>query len=109
VNEWLRLIAEQEASEQTQEEWCLANGVNLYTYRDRASRLRKMDNEGIIGKPMFSRNKNELLCSTVTKHTGWVEVKPNEGLQTEADARRHSNLVIEVGALRIQKMLHFRL
>ena len=46
VDEWRSLMAEQLASGQTQEEWCIANGVNLYTYRDRASRLRKMDSEG---------------------------------------------------------------
>ena len=43
--EWRKLIAECESSGQTQEDWCLKNGVNLYTYRDRASRMRRIDKE----------------------------------------------------------------
>ena len=44
--EWRALLADQRVSGQTQEEWCAANGVNLYTLRDRASRLRKLDRQG---------------------------------------------------------------
>jgi len=42
-DEWRVLLAEQRASGQSQEEWCAANGVNLYTLRDRASRLKKLE------------------------------------------------------------------
>ena len=43
AEEWRAIIAEQEASGQRQAEWCKERGINFYTYRDRASRLRKMD------------------------------------------------------------------
>jgi len=44
-DEWRALLAKQRASGQTQEEWCAANGINLYTLRDRASRLKRLDME----------------------------------------------------------------
>lgn len=46
--EWRALIAEQEASGQTLEEWCLAKDINFYTMRDRASRIRRLDQKGIV-------------------------------------------------------------
>ena len=46
TNDDLRvLMAEQKASGQTQEAWCAANGVNIFTFQDRASRLRRLDRE----------------------------------------------------------------
>ena len=42
-SEWQALIDECEASGQTQETWCMRNGINLYTYRDRARRLRRLE------------------------------------------------------------------
>ena len=44
-DEWRALLADQRASGQSQEDWCAANGVNLFTLRDRASRLKRMDRE----------------------------------------------------------------
>jgi hypothetical protein len=63
--EWRALLAEQRASGQTQEEWCAAKGVNLYTFRDRSSRIKKMD-----GGPEFQTVQPK----TVT--AGWMEVTP---------------------------------
>jgi hypothetical protein len=63
--EWRALLAEQRTSGQTQEEWCSANGVNLYTMRDRASRLKRMD---IEATPQPKRPKRI--------STGWMEIKP---------------------------------
>ena len=61
--EWRKLVAECDSSCKTQEEWCIANGINYYTFKDRARRLREMDERGETG-PMFrSKERN---C--------WVEV-----------------------------------
>jgi len=66
-DEWRALLAEQRASGQTQPDWCKANGVNLYTLRGRASRLKKMDKASAPapehGQP-----------GTVS--AGWMEVTP---------------------------------
>ena len=50
--EWRALAAESEASGMTQQEWCLANQINFYTYVDRARRLRRFDEEGDSGRPI---------------------------------------------------------
>ena len=47
--EWRELLAEQRSSGQTQEQWCATNGINLYTLRDRGSRLRRLDREANLG------------------------------------------------------------
>jgi cell division septation protein DedD len=65
-DEWRVLLAEQKASGQTQEEWCKANGVNLYTLRDRASRLKKQDREAA---GHASQHDSKISA-------GWVEIKP---------------------------------
>ena len=44
-DEWRVLLAKQKASGQTQKEWCLANDINLHTMKDRAYRLRRLDNK----------------------------------------------------------------
>jgi len=64
-DEWRALLVDQRASGQSQEEWCAANGVNLYTLRDRSSRLKKMDGEPA---PQTAQSK--------TATTNWVEVTP---------------------------------
>ena len=62
--EWRAVVAECEASGMTQQEWCLANQVNYYTYCDRARRLRRIDEEGSKA-PMFEAKPK----------LDWVEVK----------------------------------
>ena len=62
--EWRVLVEECETSGKTQEEWCLANGINYYTYKDRARRLREMDEREENGPIFRSKAKR-----------GWVEVK----------------------------------
>ena len=89
--EWRALITEQKASGQPQGEWCETHGVNLYTFRDRVSRLNKDDS-----------------CS------GWVEVKSETSRDTDitteraktfqssqSSERKSSKIVIEIGTLRI--------
>jgi hypothetical protein len=44
-DEWRVLLAKQRASGLTQREWCLANGINLYTLRDRAWKINQQDRE----------------------------------------------------------------
>lgn len=108
VDEWRVLIAEQLASGQTQEEWCIVNGVNLYTYRDRASRLRKMDNKGITGEAMFRqanlRKKNKRLCEATSKETGWIEVRQSTAPVsnvTETPVINTGRLIIEAGLIKM--------
>lgn len=73
--EWRKLVAEYEASGMTQEQWCLANGINFYTFKDRAMRLRKMDEKGVVGPIFRSKAKN-----------GWVEVtEPASDRAAESD------------------------
>jgi len=73
--EWRKLVAEYEASGMTQEQWCLANGINFYTFKDRAMRLRKMDEEGVVGPIFRPKAKN-----------GWVEVtEPASSRTAESD------------------------
>ena len=64
MTEWRELIAQYEASGLSQEEWCLAHGVNLYTMRDRARRLRQMDNQVDDGQ-----------VSGTKAQKNWVEVR----------------------------------
>ena len=66
-DEWRELLADQRASGQSQEEWCAANGVNLYTLRDRSSRLKKMDWEP---EPQTTQPE--------TATTSWMEVTPEK-------------------------------
>jgi len=68
--EWRVLLAEQRASGQSQEEWCAANGINLYTLRDRSSRLKKMDKDP---EPKPAPKK--------TATAGWMEVTPERVTQ----------------------------
>jgi hypothetical protein len=63
--EWRALLVEQRASGQSQAEWCTANGINLYTLRDRASRLKKLDREL---EPAYEQPE--------TGSAGWMDVTP---------------------------------
>lgn len=87
--EWRELIAQWEASGQTQEEWCLLHSVNLYTMRDRARRLRKMDSEGSAG-PMIRP----------TERSGWVEVQESSD-ETKSNELCRSEIRIAAGAFSI--------
>jgi hypothetical protein len=73
--EWRALLAEQRASGQSQEKWCAANGINLYTLRDRSWRLKRLDNEA---------------TSPAAQHgattAGWIEVKPQNLVEDEQPA-----------------------
>jgi len=73
ITEWRDIIAQWEASGQTQEEFCLARGINLYTMRDRARRLRRIDEEGVSNGPLFAAKPKR----------DWVEVKEQDGEQAD--------------------------
>jgi len=76
-DEWRALLAEQRTSGQTQEEWCAANGVNLYTLRDRASRLRKLDGqEQSAHAPAAEAGRRQKRAKAVS--AVWMEVTPKE-------------------------------
>ena len=71
-DDWRALLADQRASGQSQEAWCAANGINLYTLRDRSSRLKKME-----------RAPEPQTIQPETVSVGWVDVTP-EKLPSEA-------------------------
>ena len=72
-DEWRALLADQRASGQTQGAWCTANGVNLYTFRDRSSQLKRMDRE---------QKSQTAPPKAVT--ADWVEVTPERVLEKVA-------------------------
>jgi hypothetical protein len=81
--EWRILLAEQQASGQTQVEWCAARGINYHTLIDRARRLRRQDQAPPETTPVPK----------------WVEVKPSS--QSEERPEIASQLIIKIGAVRI--------
>jgi hypothetical protein len=91
-SEWQALIAEQRASGETQVAWCLAHGVNLYTLRDRASRLKKQDKDS-------ARTRSTPAPTIGGAKVSWAEVKTesHEDLAVEASEA----LVIELQDIRI--------
>jgi len=70
TEEWRSLLAEQQSSGQTQEEWCVAKGVNLYTMRDRARRIRRQDEKAASHAGLQS--------------VDWLEVNPKTLMAAEA-------------------------
>ena len=77
--EWRALLMEQRASGQTQEEWCAANGVNLYTLRDRASRLRKRDGQGeSVTAPVATIETAQRPKQPEAVSAVWMEVTPEK-------------------------------
>jgi hypothetical protein len=82
--EWRALIVGYEASGQTQEEWCTLHGINLYTFRDRARRLRKADREAVM-------------CAGA----GWVEVKQEQRDMKTDKTRNSDKIAIKAGAVKI--------
>jgi len=95
--EWRALIGAQEASGQTQEQWCLANGVNLHTLRDRASKLRRLDKQTAAAGTAKDRETSET--------QSWVEIErpvDERRIQTEPEAAEISGkLTIETGTIRL--------
>jgi len=102
--EWRALVASCESSGMKQQEWCLANQINYYTYCDRARRLRRIDEEGDSGRPMFAAKQKR----------DWVEVKERAGNQADLDAcivtepadpcpekPEHSEIRINVGSFTV--------
>jgi len=88
--DWRKLKAECESSGQTQEEWCLSNGINLYTYRDRANRMRRIDEEA--AKKGTSQ--------------GWVEVRQSADVApisngTDISIINAGSLIIEAGPFKM--------
>jgi len=64
-DEWAALLAEQQASGQTQAAWCAAHGINYHTMIDRARRLRKQE-------------KGPAPASVTAGKTEWVEIRAAE-------------------------------
>ena len=83
--EWAALLAEQQASGQTQVAWCAAHGINYHTMIDRARRLRK---QGTPPAP----------ASITAGKTEWVEIRPTENFEPAAPV---TEVHIEFGAYRL--------
>jgi len=99
-DEWRALLADQRASGQTQEEWCAANSVNLYTLRDRSSRLRKLDGQGksaiapVVAKKTARRAPRPEVASAV-----WMEVTPERAPgETTRISIEHGGFTVTVTA-----------
>lgn len=107
--EWQKLIDECEGSGQTQEAWCMTKGINLYTYRDRARRLRKLEVRQPEGRTSRQRNGQAICGNTDETHgaQNWVEITPRLSDETSfASEAGHTpapsgTLSIEIGKLRI--------
>ena len=99
-DEWRALLAEQRASGQQQKDWCAANGINLYTLRDRASRLRKVDKETTEHTKQHnsvSVDWMEIKTESLVEadHLPTLETKPDGHLLT---ASKEVSYAIEPGA-----------
>ena len=70
--EWRILLAEQKASGQTQTEWCTKNGINLFTFRDRASKIKRQD-----------RGADKRTNQGDAVSVNWVSIKPETLVEPE--------------------------
>jgi len=66
TEEWHKIVSEQRESGLSQRAWCTENGINRYTFRDRASKLRKL---GII---------TGATTQTSAETASWVELRVEE-------------------------------
>jgi|GEM_PF-4960439 len=103
--EWRAVVAACESSGMKQQAWCLANQINYYTYCDRARRLRRIDEEGDSGRPMFAAKPK----------LSWVEVKEEqsgeqsdlsvpivpEPVEPQPEQTKHSEIHIKVGSFTV--------
>ena len=98
--EWRALTAACESSGMNQQEWCLTNQINYYTYCDRARRLRWLDEEGDSERPMFAAKPKR----------DWVEVKEQAGLgafidpepmEQQPEKPRHGEIRVNVGSFTV--------
>ena len=60
--EWRELLGDMDASGLTQQQWCVANGINYNTMREMKSRLAKNENAN-AGRPIAESN------------TGWLRLE----------------------------------
>ena len=94
--EWRELITGQRAGGLTQAEWCAANGVNLYTFRDRSSRLNKLEKEK--GQKSKQPKKDTTDQNNPKKKTaGWLEIKSGDLIAKTAEIRiEHGSFAVTV-------------
>jgi len=96
--EWRVLLAEQRASGQTQAAWCTANGVNLYTLRDRASRLRRLDNKLVLNPEQTEIGQSET-SQPKPVSTIWAEITPERCLEeTSGISIGHGGFTVTIKA-----------
>jgi hypothetical protein len=102
IEDWQRIIEAQQSSGQTQRDWCRANGINLYTFQDRSSRLRRSCNstKEIDAVQQIDGEKTYEASQTSEQKTAWVQI---EQMPTNSPvaAARNAKLVIEYGELRL--------
>jgi hypothetical protein len=66
--QWRKLIADCEAGSLTQEQWCAEHNISLYTLRDRAMRLRRLDERA--GQMIAEKQGFVEVVTTVEKPIG---------------------------------------
>jgi len=93
-DEWRELVAVQRESGLSQRAWCVSNGINMYTFRDRVSKLRKLDNP----PPERQSEEKSGVCA-------WLEVKVDAATDkcNAADGR----IMIERGGFMVTAMAGF--
>jgi hypothetical protein len=77
-------------------EWCIENGVNLYTFRDRLSRLRRLDERGEAGEPLFAAENSRKKPKISEPVQTWAQVEQSEPIIETA-----APIVVEIGTARI--------
>ncbi|MDR3001440.1 MAG: hypothetical protein LBU89_09270 [Fibromonadaceae bacterium] len=96
--EWEELIRDYEESGQPQKAWCEKNDINLYTLRDRMSRIRKTEGK-LINKPAIfgkgANNPNPTIGEAPTT-VEWLPVISGTQPSTENDS-----LEIKIGPFTI--------
>jgi hypothetical protein len=102
LEEWQRIIEAQQTSGQTQRDWCWTNGINLYTFQDRASRLRRsgyrMKEIDVEQQPVDEKTSEESQISE--SKMAWVQIEQTLSCSPVA-AAQNSKLIIEYGELRL--------
>jgi hypothetical protein len=83
--EWRALVSEQRGSGQTQEAWCSGKGINLFTFRNWLSRLKKMDKESAMQAGVLA-----------LKSGRWMEVTSEKG------SEKSTGLIIEHGGFTVK-------
>ena len=71
IVEWRELVKEYEKSGTGQSDWCKSKGINIYTFRDRLSKLRK---NGELKKETEKQIKEKASSGSESISPEWVMI-----------------------------------